>query len=225
MKMITKDLIFDCIKTVTENSSDFFEFEWNFQCALANELKNKLLKKYPEEYDVIIEYCTQHLEFSENYAQGFDDKPSNKDKSDYFIDIVLKNKNIIYPIQLKYSAFNEEGRYSHGTCGGLSTYGFIEDIYILEKLPDIIEKSKSKLKIGKSYCVFLTNDPYVLNKSKNDVYGNFVIGEEISNEEKIYRPIKKGNESTIKLENNYKVHRKDLETGKFKGFKILLVEI
>ncbi|MDR3243585.1 MAG: hypothetical protein LBT79_02425 [Elusimicrobiota bacterium] len=89
------------------------------------------------------------------------------------IDIVLKSDNSIYPIELKYS-FYENGQYKYGTNTEKIPYLFVADI---AKLEDFIAKTNNA---DKGYCILLTNDKDIVSdnwKSDESVDKEFNISQ------------------------------------------------
>jgi len=156
-----KKTIIESIKKICCCDKKLFKSEWEFEYELAIELRNRL----KNEYNIFIEYCELEL-------------CSNDYKGTIFVDIAIQNKenNNIYPIQLKYSAYDNTNKCVGGTdSGGKLIYGFVEDISIVENFFKI-----ANFKNG--YCILLTNDSYVLKPTKNiqqvSPYKDFIVSPE-----------------------------------------------
>lgn len=209
-----KKTIIESIKKICCCDKKLFKSEWEFEYELAVELKNRL----KNEYNIFIEYCELDL-------------CSNDYKGTIFVDIAIQNKgnNNIYPIQLKYSAYDNTNKCVGGTnSGGKLIYGFVEDISIVEKFFKI-----ANFKNG--YCILLTNDPYVLKPTKNiqqdSPYKDFIVSLEtkIIKGKRIYHGEDTGLKAKPILEiNEYFVQKNwhtDCLTGSFKEHAFLLLEI
>ena len=204
-----KSILEESIYTITKNS-ELFKSEPFFNMVLAYELKKRLKNNG---YDTLIEYCALNC---------FSEKKEDVSNYNYYIDIVIKNDNEFYPIELKYSAFKDGSIYG-GTRYGLATSRFVKDIKILENLRGRIPV------FTKGFCILLTNSKYILNpsdyikNSDHSVYKDFVISPETKTigGKTLYH-----NEEEVKIE-KYDLEWSDkiTESKNFDGFRFLIVEV
>ena len=211
--MIEIDIIRDSVNIITKNS-EIFTSEQEFNIMLAYEFKKRLKPNY----DVLIEYCT---------LSCFSEKEKDYPNYNYYLDIVIKNNEEFYPIQLKYSGFKGKECIG-GTTGGLLASNFVKDIASLEKL-------RAKIPVfTKGYCLLLTNEDYILepdNYIKNGVFANFIISPntpEIGGKKLIHNRRDKDEkfEDPVII-NKYPLQWSDIEipSENFQNFKLLIVEI
>jgi hypothetical protein len=164
---------------------------------------------------VILEYNNINFYADENEHIIFDKTVYNK--SAHINDILIKENENYYPIELKYSA----GGYGTDNQGAIC-YKFVEDIKKIEDL-------KSK-KIVSGYCILLTNDKYIFDPDpkwlKKRVYKDFELSKSRidlpSNQElkwESYRP----DLVPIKLNNTYKI--KENWKKSINDFHYLLIEV
>jgi hypothetical protein len=181
-----------------------FRSEKDFQFNLSIEFK-----KYFS--DVILEYNNINLYADENKHMIFE-------KNTYINDILIRENENYYPIELKYSA-NGYGIDNQGSI----CYKFVEDIKKIESL-------KSK-KISSGYCILLTNEEYIFNPDpgwlKKRVYKDFELSksriELPSNQELKWGTSNRPEFEPIRLNNSYKIGENWKES--INKFYFLLVEV
>ncbi|WP_055668227.1 hypothetical protein [Desnuesiella massiliensis] len=211
--MISKQNIINTINSLSNKRKIFFS-EADFQFALSWELQRHMPKS-----DVRLEYSPAHID------------PSMR------IDILLKEEDEFYPIELKYvtaacDTIVDGERYllkNHG-AQDIRRYDFLKDIMRIEKL--IYNHNEYK----KGYAIFLTNDCSYWTKSsaKETCDRNFRINQdEIKSGELKWGEAagigtKKGREESLLLQGNYKLNWQDyssISDEKWGKFKILIVEV
>lgn len=211
--MISKQNIINTISSLANNRKIFCS-EADFQFAFSWQLKMEMPQS-----DIRLEYC-----------------PANIDGSMH-IDVLLKEGNELYPIELKYvtsacDSFIDGERYvlkNHG-AQDIRRYDFFKDITRIEKL--IYNYNAYK----RGYAIFLTNDYSYWTKSLNidtcdkdfRINQSEVKSGELKWGESTGIGTKKGREESLILKGNYELEWIDysiISDKKWGAFKLIIVEV
>ena len=100
-----------------------------------------------------------------------------------YIDILIKNGDTIYPIELKYATKKDVVEEDYGeriltiTQGAYDThrFGYLYDIFRLESIRKDLSNS-ADLKFGRGCAILLTNDSNYYDKPENEDYKNTIDG-------------------------------------------------
>lgn len=159
-----KDLIIECICDFA-NKGIIFSNESQFQFALAWKLREKLTEIGIDKKD--FEILLEHLVI-------IDDKKN-------YVDILLRIKNSLYPIELKYKSATKKLTYiSNGReyytfnqgaedCG---SYDFLKDITRLELLTDKNVRVLSDYTVQTGFAIMMTNDHLYRRDNKQKSNGD-----------------------------------------------------